>query len=163
MVHAAIDVLQPGDVMVITTTRPADHAMFGDLLATSALAHGCRAVVVDAGVRDVADLRAMGFPVWAVVVHARGTVKTTPGSVNTPVACGGVIVHPGDVVVADDDGVVVVARKRVDDVLSAVRLRLEKEAEIRSRLAAGELGIDIYGFRRRLEEMGVRWVDAPGA
>jgi 4-hydroxy-4-methyl-2-oxoglutarate aldolase len=161
MVHAAVEMIEPGDVLVVTTTTPADNGMFGELLATSVLTRGCAGVVVDGGVRDVSDLRLKGPPVWARVVHAAGTVKATPGSVNLPVACGGVTIRPGDVVVADDDGVVVIERERVGDVVVAVRARLAREDETRARLAAGELGLDLYGFRERLEEMGVRWVDAP--
>jgi 4-hydroxy-4-methyl-2-oxoglutarate aldolase len=161
MVHAAVEMIEPGDVLVVTTTTPADNGMFGELLATSVLTRGCAGVVVDGGVRDVSDLRLKGPPVWARVVHAAGTVKATPGSVNLPVACGGVTIRPGDVVVADDDGVVVVERERAPDVVVAVRARLVREDETRARLAAGELGLDLYGFREKLEEMGVRWVDAP--
>jgi 4-hydroxy-4-methyl-2-oxoglutarate aldolase len=162
MVHAAVELIEPGDVLVVTTTSPADNGMFGELLATSVMTRGCAGVVVDGGVRDVADLRRMGLPVWSRVIHAAGTVKKSPGSVNLPVTCGGVTVDPGDVVVADDDGVVIVDRQRVAEVLEAVRARLGREEETRSRLAAGELGLDLYGFRERLEEMGVRWVDTPG-
>jgi 4-hydroxy-4-methyl-2-oxoglutarate aldolase len=162
MVHAAVELIEPGDVLVVTTTSPADNGMFGELLATSVMTRGCAGVVVDGGVRDVADLRRMGLPVWSRVIHAAGTVKKSPGSVNLPVTCGGVTVDPGDVVVADDDGVVIVDRERVAEVLEAVRARLGREEETRSRLAAGELGLDLYGFRERLEEMGVRWVDTPG-
>ena len=118
-------------------------------------------VVVDGGVRDVSDVRRMGLPVWARVIHAAGTVKATPGSVNLPVTCGGVTVGAGDVVVADDDGVVIVERDSAPDLLGAVRARLVREAETRARLASGELGLDIYGFRERLEGLGVRWVDSP--
>ena len=161
MVHAAVEVIEPGDVLVIGTTSPADNGMFGELLATSVMGRGCAGVVVDGGVRDVSDLRRMGLPVWARVIHAAGTVKANPGSVNVPVLCGGVTIHPGDVMVADDDGVVVVERARAAEVLEAVGARLTREDETRSRLASGELGIDLYGFREKLEEMGVRWVDTP--
>jgi 4-hydroxy-4-methyl-2-oxoglutarate aldolase len=159
MVHAAVEVIQPGDVLVVATTSPSTHGMFGELLATSALKRGCRGLVIDAGVRDVADLRRMGFPVWSRAIHAAGTIKNTPGSVNVPVVIAGVTVEPGDVMVADDDGVVVVARERVEEVLAASRRRLQREEETRGRLQSGELGVDLYGFRERLEEMGVRWVD----
>jgi 4-hydroxy-4-methyl-2-oxoglutarate aldolase len=133
--------------------------MFGELLATSVIARGCAGVVVDAGVRDIADLRRLGLPVWSRAIHASGTVKATPGSVNVPILCGGATVGPGDVVVADDDGVVVVERERAAQVLQAALERLERETEVRARLAAGELGVDFYGFREKLEAMGVRWLD----
>jgi 4-hydroxy-4-methyl-2-oxoglutarate aldolase len=161
MVHAAAEVIEPGDILVIATTSPADNGLFGELLATSVMTRNCAGVVVDGGVRDISDLRRMGLPVWSRVVHAAGTVKTTPGSVNVPVTCGGVTVSPGDVVVADDDGVVIVQRDQALEVLEAARVRLAREYETRARLASGELGLDLYGFRERLEEMGVRWVDAP--
>jgi 4-hydroxy-4-methyl-2-oxoglutarate aldolase len=161
MVHAAVEVIEPGDILVIATTSPADNGLFGELLATSVMTRGCAGVVVDGGVRDVSDLRRLGLPVWTRVVYAAGTVKDTAGKVNAPVVCGGVTVAPGDVVVADDDGVVVVARERAPEVLDAVRARLAREDETRARLASGELGLDLYGFREKLEQMGVRWVDAP--
>jgi 4-hydroxy-4-methyl-2-oxoglutarate aldolase len=161
MVHAAVETIEPGDVLVVATASRADNGMFGELLATSVMIRGCAGVVVDGGVRDVSDLRRMGLPVWARVVHAAGTVKATPGSVNLPVTCGGVAVGPGDVVVADDDGVAIVGREQVDAVLAAVRARLAREDETRARLASGELGVDLYGFRQKLEDMGVRWIDTP--
>jgi len=160
MVHAAIEVIEAGDVLVVATTSPSSHGMFGELLATSVMAKGCVGVVIDAGVRDVSDLRRMGLPVWSRAIHAAGTAKASPGSVNVPVECGGVTVGPGDVMVADDDGVAVVERGRVAEVLEAARDRLEREEEVRARLAAGELGVDFYGFRERLEGMGVRWIDS---
>jgi 4-hydroxy-4-methyl-2-oxoglutarate aldolase len=159
MIHAAVEVIEPGDVLVVATTSPSPHGMFGDLLAVSVTTRGCRGLVIDAGIRDVADLRGMGFPVWARIIHAAGTTKAGSGSVNLPVLCAGVSVRPGDVVVADDDGVAVVERERAEEVLAAARRRLQKEEETRSRLAAGELGLDIYGFRQRLADLGVRWVD----
>jgi 4-hydroxy-4-methyl-2-oxoglutarate aldolase len=161
MVHAAVEVIEPGDILVVATTSPAPNGLFGELLATSVMTKGCAGVVVDGGVRDVSDLRRMGLPVWTRVVHAAGTVKTTAGTVNVPVVCGGVTVTAGDVIVADDDGVVVVERDRAADVLDAVRERLAREDETRDRLASGELGLDLYGFREKLEQMGVRWVDTP--
>jgi 4-hydroxy-4-methyl-2-oxoglutarate aldolase len=161
MIHAAVEVIEPGDILVVSTTSPSTNGMFGELLATSVIARGCAGVVVDAGVRDISDLRRMGLPVWSRAVHASGTVKATPGSVNVPIVCGGATVSPGDVVVADDDGVVVVERERAAQVLEAARERLKRETEVRARLAAGELGIDFYGFRERLEAMGVRWIDIP--
>jgi 4-hydroxy-4-methyl-2-oxoglutarate aldolase len=161
MIHAAVEVIEPGDILVVATTAPSTNGMFGELLATSVIARGCAGVVVDAGVRDISDLRRLGLPVWSRAIHASGTVKASPGSVNVPIVCGGATVGPGDVVVADDDGVVVVERERAAQVLQAARERLERETEVRARLAAGELGVDFYGFRERLEGMGVRWVDTP--
>jgi 4-hydroxy-4-methyl-2-oxoglutarate aldolase len=161
MIHAAVEVIEPGDILIVATTSPSTNGMFGELLATSVIAKGCAGVVVDAGVRDIADLRRLGLPVWSRAVHASGTVKATPGSVNVPIVCAGATVGPGDVVVADDDGVVVVERERAAQVLQAARERLGRETEVRARLAAGELGVDFYGFRERLEAMGVRWIDAP--
>jgi 4-hydroxy-4-methyl-2-oxoglutarate aldolase len=160
MLHAAVEVVQPGDMLVVATMSPSTDGMLGDLLATSLLHRGCVGVVVDAGVRDVAELRAMGFPVWSAAIHAQGTVKASPGSVNIPVFCAGITVEPGDVVVADDDGVVVVPRSRTTDVLDAANDRLAKEADTRGRLEDGELGLDFYGLRDRLEALGVRWVDS---
>jgi 4-hydroxy-4-methyl-2-oxoglutarate aldolase len=161
MIHAAVEVIEPGDILVVSTTSPSTNGMFGELLATSVMARGCAGVIVDAGVRDISDLRRLGLPVWSRAVHASGTVKATPGSVNVPIVCGGATVGPGDVVVADDDGVVVVERERAPQVLESARERLKRETEVRARLAAGELGVDFYGFRERLEAMGVRWIDTP--
>jgi 4-hydroxy-4-methyl-2-oxoglutarate aldolase len=159
MIHAAVEVIEPGDVLVVTTTSPSPHGMFGELLAVSVTTRGCHGLVIDAGVRDVADLRAMEFPVWARTIHAARTTKSGFGSVNLPVLCAGVTIKPGDVMVADDDGVAVIEREQAEDVLEAARLRFEKEEQTRSRLAAGHLGLDIYGFRQRLADLGVRWVD----
>jgi 4-hydroxy-4-methyl-2-oxoglutarate aldolase len=159
MIHAAVEVCRPGDVLVVVNTSPSTHGIFGDLLAGSLMARGVRGLVVDAGVRDTADLRAMGFPVWSQYVSCQGTVKNTPGSVNVPVVLGGVTVQPGDVVCADDDGVVVVAREDVGRALEQSEARLAKEATMRARLLAGELGVDVYGLRARLIEMGVEYVD----
>lgn len=160
MVHAAVEVVEPGDVLVIAVSEPTNAGMFGELLATSLVAHGCRGLVSDASVRDVSELREMGFPVWSRAIHAQGTVKQTAGSVNVSVVIGGQVIEPGDVVRADDDGVVVVERERAAEVLAAAKDRLEREAEVRERLRNGELGVDFYGFRDRLEGLGVRWVDA---
>lgn len=160
MIHAAVEVVKPGDVLVVATMSPSSDGMFGDLLATSLISHGCIGLVIDAGVRDVADLREIGFPVWSAAIHAQGTVKATAGSVNVPVMCRGVRVEPGDVVVADDDGVMVVPRDRASDVLDVANDRLSREEETRNRLAAGELGVDFYGLREKLEGLGARWVDS---
>ena len=158
MIHAAVEVCRAGDVLVVTNTAPSTHGMFGELLATSLLARGVRALVIDAGVRDTAELRAMGFAVWSQHVSCEGTVKANPGSVNVPVVLGGVGVQPGDVICADDDGVVVVARGEAEAALAQARLRAEREEATRSRLAAGELGVDVYGLRDTLAALGVEYV-----
>jgi 4-hydroxy-4-methyl-2-oxoglutarate aldolase len=159
MLHAAVEVCQPGDVLVVVTTSPSTDGMLGELLATSLAAHGVVGAVIDAGVRDVAALRVMRFPVWARAISPQGTVKASPGSVNVPVVCGGQLVTPGDVVVADDDGVVVVPRSGAGDVLVAARSREAAEATKRARLAAGELGVDMYHLRPLLADLGVRYED----
>lgn len=159
MIHAAIDVCQPGDVLVVTTTSESTDGMFGELLAVSCRAHGIVGLIIDAGVRDVADLTSMDFPVWSKAVSAQGTVKATPGSVNVPVVCAGAIVNPGDVIVGDIDGVVVVPREQAAVVAQASRDRVAKEAKSRERLRNKELGMDMYGFRERLKQLGVNYVD----
>lgn len=160
MIHAAIEVLQPGDVLVVTTTSESTDGMFGDLLGVSCLAHGSKGLIIDAGVRDTAELTAMEFPVWAKAISGQGTVKATPGSVNIPVVCAGALVNPGDVIVADADGVVVVPREAAAEVASLAQSRTAKEEQTRERLRRGELGLDFYGLRAKLKELGVEYVDA---
>lgn len=164
MIHAAIEMVTPGDVLVVTTTSRSTDGMFGDLLATSLQAAGCVGLVIDAGVRDVQQLNAQGFPVWSRAVHAQGTVKATPGSVNVPVVCAGANIQPGDLIVADDDGVMCIPRTQVNAAAQAAQAREEREEAMRARLATGELGVDIYGLRDRLAELGVVYLDEePGA
>ena len=159
MIHAAVEVCEPGDLVVVTNTAPSTHGMFGDLLASSLMARGVVGLVMDAGVRDTSDLRAMGFAVWSRHVSCEGTVKNTPGSVNMPISINGVIINPGDVVCGDDDGVVAVPRDEAGWALERSNARLETEAETRARLQAGELGLDMYGLRRKLVELGVEWIE----
>jgi len=160
MIHAAIAVVKPGDVLVVTTVSESTDGMFGELLGESCKAHGVAGLVIDAGVRDTAELAAMPFPVWSRAVSAQGTVKNVAGSVNVDVISAGALVHPGDVIVADADGVVVVPRENAEAVMRASEARLAKEAGTRERLRAGELGLDIYGLRDVLAAQGVEWRDS---
>ncbi|HEY7334011.1 MAG TPA: 4-carboxy-4-hydroxy-2-oxoadipate aldolase/oxaloacetate decarboxylase [Bryobacteraceae bacterium] len=157
MIHASVEVCKPGDVLVVATTSESTDGMFGELLATSLVAHGVLGLIIDAGVRDVSELTAMNFPVWSKAIHSQGTVKDTPGWVNVPVVCAGAPVNPGDVIVADQDGVVVVPRESAAEAAKASEARVAKEEKAREKLRAGELGLDFYGLRKKLQELGVEF------
>ena len=161
MIHVAVEVLRPGDVLIVACSSESTDGAFGELLATSLKAHGAKGVVLDIGCRDAHEIAEMRFPLWSRAISAKGTVKATIGSVNVPVVCAGVQVHPGDVVVADDDGVVIVRRADAETVVKAGEEREKKEAASRARLEKGELGLDIYGMRKALEDKGLKYVDGP--
>jgi len=160
MIHAALEVVKPGDILVVTVTSDSTDGMFGDLLGVSCQTHGVVGLVIEAGVRDVADLTAMNFPIWSRAISAQGTVKATPGHVNVPIVCAGAIVNPGDVIVADADGVVVVPRMDTPEVVRLSSERIAKEQKSRERLRSGELGVNMYGLKAKLLELGVRYVDS---
>jgi 4-hydroxy-4-methyl-2-oxoglutarate aldolase len=159
MIHAAIEVCRPGDILVVTTVSESTDGMFGELLAVSARAHGIVGLIIDAGVRDVADLTTMDFPVWSKAISAQGTVKATAGSVNVPIVAAGAAVNAGDVIVGDVDGVVVVPRQMASEIARLGTERVAKEQKSRERLRSGELGLDFYGLRSKLQELGAKWID----
>jgi 4-hydroxy-4-methyl-2-oxoglutarate aldolase len=161
MIHVAAEVVRPGDILVVACSSENSDGAFGELLATSLRARGARGVVLDVGCRDASDLSQMRFPVWSRAISAKGTVKATPGSVNVPVVCAGVQIAPGDVVVADDDGVVIVPRIDAAQVARAGEAREKKEEAVRARLTKGELGLEVYGMREALAEKGLRYIDGP--
>ena len=159
MIHAAVEVCEPGDVLIVAPSLESTHGMFGELLATSCRAHGVAGLVIDAGVRDVTDITAMNFPVWSKAISAEGTMKSGAGSVNVEIVCAGAVVFPGDVIVGDQDGVVIVKREAATEVARLGAERISREEKSRERLRAGELGLDFYGLRKKLNELGIDYVD----
>jgi 4-hydroxy-4-methyl-2-oxoglutarate aldolase len=160
MIHAALEVCSPGDALVVATLSESSDGMFGELLATSCQAHGVVGLIIDAGVRDTADLTTMNFPVWSKAISSQGTVKATAGFVNVDMVCAGALVHPGDVIVADQDGVVVVSRQHAAETVKLGQQRMAKEEAARARLRTGELGLDMYDLRSKLKELGVEYVES---
>jgi 4-hydroxy-4-methyl-2-oxoglutarate aldolase len=161
MIHVAVEVCQPGDVLVVAPTSPCEDGYFGELIATSLKSRGIKGLIIDAGVRDIKELTQMGFPVWSKAVFAQGTVKETLGQVNRPLVCAGALINPGDMIVADDDGIVCVRKSEAADILEKSIAREEKEAKSRKRYIAGESGLDMYGWRQRLADKGLKYIDGP--